>query len=185
VGPRGPAGTNGTNGTNGNTVLHGTGAPAAGLGSVGDSYIDTTAHAIYGPKTAGGWGNPTSLIGPAGTPGTSPVVGSTTSKFSVSVPTSNIANLVLGCPDPGQILVGGGGGFTDDSDGLVVEASQPVLNGSTPTDWQTRGVNSSGSTHTFMAYAVCLTTTASSGAPAASPAARPDVVSVHLTPIKP
>jgi hypothetical protein len=47
-------------------VRSGAGAPAAGLGVVGDFYIDTTAEAIYGPKTAGGWGAATSLIGPPG-----------------------------------------------------------------------------------------------------------------------
>lgn len=58
----------GTNGANGNTVLSGSGAPSSGLGVNGDYYIDTTAHAIYGPKTAGAWGSATSLIGPGGTP---------------------------------------------------------------------------------------------------------------------
>src|SRR3990172_3418549 len=47
----------------------GTGAPGAGLGADGDFYIDTAADAIYGPKTGGAWGSPTSLIGPAGADG--------------------------------------------------------------------------------------------------------------------
>lgn len=68
-GADGTNGTNGTNGVDGKTVLSGAGAPAGGLGVVGDFYIDTTANAIYGPKSGGGWGSPTSLIGPAGADG--------------------------------------------------------------------------------------------------------------------
>ena len=48
------------------TVLSGSGAPAAGLGLNGDYYIDHATYNIYGPKTAGAWGSPTSLVGPAG-----------------------------------------------------------------------------------------------------------------------
>ena len=40
--------------------------PASAAGADGDFYIDTLNWNIYGPKTAGNWGNPTSLIGPAG-----------------------------------------------------------------------------------------------------------------------
>lgn len=69
VGAQGSAGTNGTNGANGangSTVQNGAGAPGAGLGNDGDYYIDNTAHALYGPKTAGAWGSSTSLVGPSG-----------------------------------------------------------------------------------------------------------------------
>lgn len=44
------------------TILSGSGAPGAGLGSDGDFYIDTDAYAIYGPKAAGSWGSGTSLV---------------------------------------------------------------------------------------------------------------------------
>jgi len=57
-------------GAGANTILHGTGVPGSGVGAVGDFYIDTAASNIYGPKTSGGWGSPTSLIGPAGANGT-------------------------------------------------------------------------------------------------------------------
>lgn len=43
-------------GSTGNTVLYGTTAPAASLGSDGDYYIDATTAVGYGPKTAGDWG---------------------------------------------------------------------------------------------------------------------------------
>ncbi len=64
-GATGANGTNGTNGTDGNTVLYGTGAPAAGIGVAGDFYIDTDLITIYGPKTTT-WPTGTSLVGPQG-----------------------------------------------------------------------------------------------------------------------
>ena len=63
-------GTPGPAGEDGRTVLNGSGAPDSGLGIDGDFYIDTTADAIYGPKTGGAWGSATSLIGPQGPEGT-------------------------------------------------------------------------------------------------------------------
>ena len=44
-------------------------------GSVGDFYIDTAASKLYGPKTAYGWGSPTSLVGPQGPQGTTGATG--------------------------------------------------------------------------------------------------------------
>lgn len=69
TGPAGPTGPTGPAGADGKTVLNGSGAPGSGLGVDGDFYIDTTADAIYGPKTAGSWGSATSLIGPTGPAG--------------------------------------------------------------------------------------------------------------------
>lgn len=69
-----PAGAAGVAGTDGKTILNGAGAPPAGTGNPGDFYIDTTNDAIYGPKTGGGWGTSTSLIGPQGPAGTAPTV---------------------------------------------------------------------------------------------------------------
>ena len=68
-GGTGPAGSTGPAGADGKTVLNGSGAPSSGLGTNGDFYIDTTADAIYGPKTAGAWGSATSLVGPTGAAG--------------------------------------------------------------------------------------------------------------------
>ena len=53
-GPPGGPGVNGVN--NGLVCLSGTGAPSNTLGADGDLYVDTAAHALYGPKTAGVWG---------------------------------------------------------------------------------------------------------------------------------
>lgn len=64
-------------GGTGNTVLHGSGAPSGGTGSDGDFYIDTTAHAIYGPKASGAWGSSTSLVGPTGATGAPGATGAT------------------------------------------------------------------------------------------------------------
>jgi hypothetical protein len=65
------AGTPGATGANGNTVLHGAGAPAAGVGVDGDFYIDTVANRIYGPKASGAWPSGISLVGPQGPAGNS------------------------------------------------------------------------------------------------------------------
>ena len=78
IGPQGTIGAQGARGTDGFTVLSGTGAPDGGLGVNGDFYIDTTNEVIYGPKTGGVWGTPTSLIGPqgpAGPPGSQGIAG--------------------------------------------------------------------------------------------------------------
>jgi hypothetical protein len=51
------------------SLLSGSGAPDAKLGSSGDFYLDTAATQLYGPRTAKGWGAPTSLIGARGATG--------------------------------------------------------------------------------------------------------------------
>jgi hypothetical protein len=61
----------GTPGADGKSVLNGHGAPSGAIGNVGDFYIDIDVWDIYGPKSGGGWGTATSLIGPQGVPGTS------------------------------------------------------------------------------------------------------------------
>jgi hypothetical protein len=70
-------GASGPAGADGNTVLYGAGAPSAGVGVNGNFYIDTTAHAIYGPKTGGSWGASTSLVGPSGSGGSAGADGKT------------------------------------------------------------------------------------------------------------
>ena len=68
-GTTGSAGTDGADGIDGKTVLNGAGTPSNGLGVDGDFYINTSANTIYGPKTSGVWGSPTSLVGPTGATG--------------------------------------------------------------------------------------------------------------------
>jgi hypothetical protein len=55
-------GSSGPQGAAGRTILSGSGQPSSEIGVNGDFYIDTLATTIYGPKTNGDWGNPTSLI---------------------------------------------------------------------------------------------------------------------------
>lgn len=47
-----------------NTVLSGGGSPSSEIGQDGDFYIDTATSVIFGPKSAGSWGSPTSIVGP-------------------------------------------------------------------------------------------------------------------------
>ena len=69
-GAQGPQGIQGIPGPlDGSTILNGTAAPTT-EGANGDFYVRTSNWTIYGPKTAGAWGSPTSLIGPAGNNGT-------------------------------------------------------------------------------------------------------------------
>lgn len=56
----------GQQGDQGLSLLSGEGAPESSFGRDGDFYLDTDAHWIYGPKTAGAWGSGTALVGPAG-----------------------------------------------------------------------------------------------------------------------
>jgi hypothetical protein len=65
-GERGEEGEPGESGINGKSVLNGTVAPGAGLGTTGDFYIDTATDEIYGPKAGTNWGTPTSLKGESG-----------------------------------------------------------------------------------------------------------------------
>ncbi|HEY2769127.1 MAG TPA: hypothetical protein VGI87_01055 [Solirubrobacteraceae bacterium] len=121
AGPQGPQGSTGPAGANGNTVLNGSGPPADGLGSVGDFYIDTSANAIYGPKTAGGWGTSASLVGPKGDPGPQGPTGNT----GPQGPTGN-----TGPQGPAGATGPQGPAGTNGVSGYhVSEASIPVLNG--------------------------------------------------------
>lgn len=74
TGATGAAGSNGSNGADGKTVLSGSAVPTT-EGVNGDFYIRTTTNEIYGPKTAGAWGSPTSLIGPEGDVGATGATG--------------------------------------------------------------------------------------------------------------
>jgi hypothetical protein len=67
-GPKGDQGDPGADGADGASVLTGSGAPTAGLGNVGDVYIDSTTGNLY-TKAAGGWTLSGSLKGPAGEDG--------------------------------------------------------------------------------------------------------------------
>lgn len=69
VGATGATGATGANGLDGKTVLNGTVAPGAGVGTNGDFYINTTSSTLYGPKASGAWPAGVSLVGPTGPAG--------------------------------------------------------------------------------------------------------------------
>lgn len=86
TGPTGPGGVDGA------TIHSGPTAPAAGFGSSGDFWLDTTAGVLYGPKASGSWGLGLPLqsgpAGPTGPTSTTPgPTGSTGPASSVTGPT--------------------------------------------------------------------------------------------------
>lgn len=58
---QGPAGADGQDGADGSQIYAGEGAPDAGIGAVGDYYLDKASYDLYGPKTTSGWGTPLNL----------------------------------------------------------------------------------------------------------------------------
>lgn len=84
-------GPQGVQGSDGKTILYGAGAPANGTGANGDFYIDTAAHTIYGPKSAGVWPAGASLIGPVGPPGDAGTDGNTI-LYGTAAPTTEGVN---------------------------------------------------------------------------------------------
>lgn len=112
TGPAGPAGANGSNGSNGSngadgtdgySVLSGSGVPDPGLGVDGDFYINTAATTIYGPKAAGAWGSPTSLVGATGATGAAGSNGSNGSNGTNA--TTILASSTLGSDQTSVSLV--------------------------------------------------------------------------------
>ncbi|WP_455279335.1 collagen-like protein [Cupriavidus necator] len=56
-------------GANGKTILSGTNAPTADIGTDGDYYLNVSTSTLYGPKANGAWPAGVSLIGPQGVAG--------------------------------------------------------------------------------------------------------------------
>jgi len=91
VGPQGPIGLQGikgdpgaqgaagANGLDGKSILTGTLVPDKTIGNIGDLYLNTSTHVLYGPKTESTmWEvGATSLVGPDGSPGTPGATGLT------------------------------------------------------------------------------------------------------------
>ena len=69
TGPQGPVGTKGDAGLPGRTILSGEIVPDNTVGADGDFYFNTANRTMYGPKTAGAWGNATTLVGAQGPQG--------------------------------------------------------------------------------------------------------------------
>ncbi|SOY53701.1 conserved exported hypothetical protein [Cupriavidus taiwanensis] len=70
TGAAGPAASvAGPAGADGKTILSGTNAPTADMGSDGDFYLNVSSSTLYGPKAGGAWPAGVSLIGPQGMAG--------------------------------------------------------------------------------------------------------------------
>jgi Collagen triple helix repeat (20 copies) len=138
-GKDGIPGQPGADGTNGKTVLNGSGAPDDGLGADGDFYLDTSADAIYGPKSSGTWGNATSLIGASGPSGTANVV---TKIGIVIVPANGQSTVFADCPASSTVT---GGGFAAAGSGLTVTESTPTDHNGTQS-WVVEATNTSTTT---------------------------------------
>lgn len=65
-GATGATGSTGNSGANGSSILSGSGVPGAAKGKDADFYLDIATYNLYGPKIAGAWGVPTTLIGATG-----------------------------------------------------------------------------------------------------------------------
>ena len=126
-------------GTNGKAVLNGSGPPDDGLGADGDFYLDTSADAIYGPKSSGTWGNATSLIGASGPSGTANVV---TKTGIVIVPANGQSTVYADCPASSTVT---GGGFAAAGPGLTVTESTPTDHNGTQS-WVVEATNTSTTT---------------------------------------
>lgn len=118
AGPTGPAGATGSAGVDGRTILSGVSAPSSPTGADGDFFINTTAHTLYGPKTAGSWGSPVSLIGPTGATGPTGAGGAlgyygAFSDYTTQTPVANTATPILL-------------GVTDEANGVSVASGSRV-----------------------------------------------------------
>ena len=83
TGPAGTNGTNGTNGLNGATIRSGSGAPAGGLGAVGDYYLNTANGNFHEKTGASTWTLRVNLTGPQGPVGSVGATGPAGSRIYV------------------------------------------------------------------------------------------------------
>lgn len=113
-------------------VIAGSGAPASGLGNVGDLYIDTTAKALYGPKLSTGWGSPTSLVGATGATGPQGPAGPPTTDASLlasgTLPDARLSSSVVTVDGSGKVPSSLLPSYVDD---VVETASTPTGTGET------------------------------------------------------
>lgn len=120
TGAAGAAGAAGANGTNGSKIYSGSTTPSAGIGAVGDFYLNTTTYTLIGPKTSGGWpgtglllkgadgaAGPTGATGPAGANGSDGVDGGAQILGFVNVLSSS-NNTISGTMTTNMLLVNTG-----------------------------------------------------------------------------
>lgn len=120
-------------------VLAGSGAPASGLGNVGDIYVDTVAKELYGPKTSAGWGAAVSLQGPAGPQGPQGPAGAAGSG-AVSSVAGRSGDVTLTKTDVGLANVDN----TSDASKPVSTATQSALDGKANTSHAHGAVTADG-----------------------------------------
>lgn len=90
-GIQGIQGIQGVAGLDGKSVLNGTSDPAAGIGTDGDFFLNTTTATLFGPKVAGAWPAGISLVGPPGEqgpPGPPGTVDQATILGEIAIPTA-------------------------------------------------------------------------------------------------
>lgn len=88
----------GSDGIAGSQILSGSGVPAADLGTIGDYYLDKSTKAIFGPKTADGWGEGTSLVGSRGATGATGAPGTPGATGATGAPGATGATGAPGTP---------------------------------------------------------------------------------------
>jgi hypothetical protein len=118
----GAPGPPGVQGPQGKTIIYGATDPTAGVGSDGDSYINTTTHFLFGPKAAGAWPAGTSLVGPQGPQGVPGLSGAATVIVSPTPPVGVVDNTFWWNSTNGQLYVRYNDG---NSTAWVIAAPQP------------------------------------------------------------
>jgi hypothetical protein len=121
----------------GSTILHGSGAPASGLGADGDYYIDDATDTMYGPKNSAGTPVWPVAIAPAPPPDTTappaPVI--------KGAPTSTIVSTEDGTPSTAIAVVVGydvshpAGGLIDLDQYTLQSTRFPLPGDATKPDW--------------------------------------------------
>ena len=144
-------------GTVGNTIFNGAAAPVLKVGNVGDFYIDTKNHRLYGPKTTTWPTTYVSMVGPRGLTGSFP--------YSMTCGISGTDACKIGAVGPG----GGWIFFVDYNDqypGFTYLEAAPTdiatviwcnyMNSSIPAvaDWASKGVGK-GQVNTTAMLGVC------------------------------
>jgi hypothetical protein len=174
----------------------------ASVGNVGDFYIDTSADAIYGPRTSSGWGGPTSLAGAPGAPGTPGTPGTPGAPGAPGTPgatgppgtagisdftdithtVSNDTAVAVGADCPGGgIATGGGVTITPGTSvNVFLNESAPVLSGTTPIGWEGVIANISGGSVMMHLDIICIPAPTPAAAAASRNAPRADF-GVHVT----
>lgn len=102
TGPAGPTGATGPAGADGKTIRYGAADPAAADGVDGDFWINTTTHTLFGPKASGAWPAGTSLVGPAGSGGSTGLLQRRITYSAGGTTTSTVTSIASNAEIPGS-----------------------------------------------------------------------------------